>query len=170
VKCSGKTKLYNAGDLLMKIEYLCDNIHFAETVAKWIYNEFIAGIRDGYSYDDCLAKRKNCHKEQLPIILIAIDDDRCIGTISLVANDLKCRDYTPWLAGLYVDPQFRNKGVGEQLIERVKEIARQLGYKELYLRTEHASGYYKKLGWEFIENCQDDFNLKPDVFRWVFDV
>ena len=152
----------------MKIEYLCDHIHFAETAAKWIYDEFIDGIRDGFSYETILESTKSCHKQNLPIRLISIDDDECIGTISLVSNDLKCRDYTPWLAALYVDNRFRNQGVGEQLIEHIKKITVQLGYKELYLRTENTSGYYRKLGWDFVENCIDEFNLNPDVFRWIF--
>ena len=153
----------------MKIEYLCNHINYAEIVARWIYDEFINGIRDGFSYEDILNSRKNCHEEKLPIILIALIGDRCVGTVSVVVNDLKCRDYTPWLAALYVDKQFRNQGIGRQLTDSAKKVATQLGYKELFLRTEHAADYYKKLGWTFVESCHDNFNLKPDVFKCALD-
>ena len=149
----------------MKIEYLCEYISFSETVAKWIYDEFLSGIRDDLSYSDILASIRNCHKRELPIRLIALVDDICVGTVSLVVNDLKSRDYTPWLAALYVDKKFRNQGIGGHLTNRIQDIAVILGYKELFLRTEHASGYYKKLGWVFIESCHDEFSLMPDVFQ-----
>ena len=151
----------------MKIEYLCDHINFADTAAKWIFDEFIDGIKVDSSYANVLSSFKNCHKQKLPIRLVALIDDKCVGTVSVVFNDLKCRNYTPWLAALYVDKNFRKQKIGKKLIERVKAIAADLGYKELFLRTEHASGYYRKLNWEFVENCNDDYNLKPDVFKYT---
>jgi len=97
-------------------------------------------------------------------------DGKCAGTVSLVSNDLKCRNYTPWLAGLYVDKAFRNQKIGRTMIDRIKIISAELGYKELFLRTEHAGNYYRKLGWEYIETCDDDYNLKPDVFKWKLQI
>ena len=153
----------------MKIEYLSDNIAFAGQVARWIYDEFIENMRIGITYDEVLSNIKNCHKTELPIRLVAIVGEECAGTVSIVQNDLKCREYTPWLAALYVDKAFRNHKIGERLISCVKDIVKDLGYSELYLRTEHASGYYRKLKWQFVESCEDHFNLKPDVFKFVFD-
>ena len=153
----------------MKIEYLCDHIHFADTIAKWIFDEFIDGIKIDRTYEDTLASFKNCHKTEFPIRFIMMDGDKCAGTISIVENDLRCRkNYYPWLAGLYVDKSCRNQKIGEQLLNNAKNIVAGMGHKELYLRTEHASGYYRRLGWEFVESCDDDYNLVPDVFVWKF--
>jgi len=153
----------------MKIDYLTDNIVFAEVVAGWIYNEFIKGIKTDQSYETVLSSIKICYKTELPIRLIAIIDNKCVGTVSIVQNDLRCREYTPWLAALYVDERFRKNKIGQQLIQRVISITASLGYKELYLRTEHASNYYRKLGWQFVEACDDDYNLKPDVFKLLLE-
>ena len=143
---------------------MCDHIGFADTIARWVYDEFIAGIKDDLSYEDILAAIKKCHKSVLPIRLIALADDQCVGTVSLVLNDLKCRAYSPWLAALYVDKRYRNQGIGERLVSAVIAVAQKLGHDRLYLRTEHASDYYRKLGWAFVETCEDDYDLKPDVF------
>lgn len=151
----------------MKIEYLSDHIIFANVVAKWIYNEFIKDVRNDFSYEKVLLSVKNCNKSEFPIRFIAIIDKKCVGTVSIVQNDLKCRTYTPWLAALYVDKSFRKNKIGEQLIDYVKNIVKGLGYNEVYLRTEHASNYYKKLGWQFVESCDDNFGLKPDVFKFT---
>ena len=149
----------------MKIEYLCDNIEHAEQVAQWIYDEFADGIRAGLTYEKILAAVNKSCKSQMPIRLIAMVDGKCAGTIALVENDLQCRDYTPWLAALYVDPAYRGNKIAEQLIQRIKEIAKELGYNELYLRTETTSEYYRKRGWQFVESCLDEFGLWPDVFK-----
>ena len=149
---------------MMRIAYLCDHISFADTVARWIFDEFISGIRNDLPYENVLASFKNCRRQEFPIRFIALIDDQCIGTVSLVFNDLKCREYTPWLAALYVDKNFRNKKIGERLISRVKNAAMQLGYSRVYLRTEHTGDYYRKSGREYVETCDDNFDLKPDVF------
>jgi predicted N-acetyltransferase YhbS len=149
----------------MRIEYLSDNISYAEIVAEWLYNEFFKGIRHGISYEKVLSSVKDCHKTELPVRLIAIEGNKCVGTVSIVQNDLKFRDYTPWLAALYVDNPFRRNGIGEQLIEGVKNTVKELGHNEVYLRTVHTSDYYRKLGWQFIESCEDEYGLKPDIFK-----
>jgi len=149
----------------MEIKYLCDHLIYADTVAKWNYDEFVKGIKVDRTYESTLSSIKNCRKLEFPIRLVAIIDNKCVGTVSIVFNDLKCRDYTPWLASLYVEKAYRKQKIGQKLINHVKKIAAELGYGELYLRTEHASDYYRKLGWEFVESCEDDYNLKPDVFK-----
>jgi predicted N-acetyltransferase YhbS len=151
----------------LEIKYLCENLNHANIVSSWIYNEFIKDIRDDLTVKEISSRIIKCGKDALPIRLVAVLDGRCVGTVSLVENDLKCRAYTPWLAALIVDKNFRGKGIGKRLISFVQEIARQMGYKELYLRTEHASEYYKKLGWQFVETCADSYGLEPDVFKCV---
>ena len=149
----------------VKIESICENLIFLENVTRWIYEEFVRPYRDDLTYEELVLKEKNFINETWPIRFVAIVDDKCVGTVSIVDNDLKCSNYTPWLSGLYVDVPYRNKKIGEQLIEHVKNFAKSLGYKELFLRTEHASGYYKRLGWQYIETY-DDGKLKPDVFKF----
>ena len=154
---------------MIQIEYLADNLMYAETVAGWSYNEFTKGIKHDVSYEQVLERVQNCRKTELPIRLVAIQSGICVGTVAIVQNDLHCRDYTPWLASLYVDEPHRGKKIAQQLIERVKEIVREMGYDELYLRTEHVSNYYRRLGWQFVETCDDDYGLKPDVFKFTLN-
>jgi len=153
----------------MIIDYLCDHIGYVDTVARWIYDEFVSGIISGHSYEDVLASVKRCNKQELPIRLVALAEENCVGTVSIVINDLKCRDYTPWLAALYVDKEFRNQKIGERLIDAVKDICVASGYNEVYLRTEHASDYYRRLGWQYVETCEDIDDLIPDVFLYELD-
>ena len=149
----------------MKIEYLCDNTHFIATVADWIYGEFIRDIRRGITYENILSAIGACSKDALPVRLVAVCGGRCAGTVSIVQNDLECRDYAPWVAALYVDVSFRNQKIGEKLLDRAKGIAAEMGYDEIFLRTEHAGNYYRRLGWRYVESCEDEFGLIPEVFK-----
>jgi GNAT superfamily N-acetyltransferase len=148
----------------MRIEYLCDNQQYVDLVAEWIYNEFIDGIKPGISYEKVKENYRGRKKASLPITIVAVENKVCIGTASLVGNDLKAKEYTPWLAGLYVDKEYRNRGIGKVLVEEIQAIARSFGYDTLYLRTEYASEYYRKLGWEFVETLIDEFGLKTSIF------
>jgi len=151
----------------VKVEYLSDNMIQVDTIATWIFNEFIDGIKHDLSYGDILSNIKDCHKQELPVRFAALIGDKCVGTVSLVKNDLSCRNYTPWLSALYVDENFRSQGIGEQLIDTVIDKAQALGYDKIYLRTEFASGYYRKLGWEFVEACEDEgYNFITNIFTF----
>jgi len=156
----------NKNDLTgVEFAYLADHPEYYEKAARWIYDEFINGIRLGISFGDVLARYSVPRSGGLPVRLIALFGGGCAGTVSLVENDLRCRDYTPWLASLVVEKEYRSRGFGRLLIEQCKNAACDLGFKELYLRTETAGGYYRKLGWSFVEVCTDEFGLEPEVFR-----
>lgn len=106
------------------------------------------------------------HKKlEFPITIIAKEEDQCIGTVSLFENDFKGMKVKPWLASLIVDKQHRGTGIGKKLINEITNIALNMGYKKLYLRTEHAAEYYKKLGWLFIDKRIDDLGLKQKFFQ-----
>jgi len=151
----------------VRVDFLCDNLEFAEIVSTWIFDEWIKPRRNDLPKEQLIERIKISYKDRFPIRLIAMQDNRCVGTIALVENDLanKCRDYLPWLSALYVDEKYRGQGIAEKLITRVKEIAKQLGYKELYLRTETASEYYRNRRWQYVETVNDNFNLRPDIFK-----
>lgn len=66
-------------------------------------------------------------------------------------------DIYPWLANLYIDEKYRNKGYGKKLIASVRNNAiKNLICDEIYLYTHH-KGLYEKYGWEIFstENVLD---------------
>ena len=148
----------------MRIEYLCENKQYVDTVATWIYNEFVDGVRPGISFNKVVHSFNERKKDTMPITILALNNEKCIGVASLVVNDLKARNYTPWLAGLYVNEEYRNNGVGKVLIEEIQDITKRVGFNRLYLRTEYATEYYKKLSWNYVEKVVDEYNLETNVF------
>lgn len=72
--------------------------------------------------------------------------------VSLKFHDLDTRpDLDPWLGGLFVLPEYRNRGVGTLLMDRATEEARKLNIAKLYLWTHTAERLYQKLGWQLVE-------------------
>jgi predicted N-acetyltransferase YhbS len=63
-------------------------------------------------------------------------------------------DLTPWLAAVYVMPEYRRRGVGAALIQAVVEKAA-LGVETLYLSTVGREEYYASLGWDVIHRSDD---------------
>lgn len=150
----------------MVIDFLANKTIYVSDVTNMIYNEFTVNTNSKRTFDDVKTYFSNIKKDSLPITLIALDGEECIGTISIVENDLKNQDtYKPWLASLYTKPEHRNKGVGQRLITETLNVAKDFGYEELYLRTETASEYYQDRGWSFVGNTIDEKNEKTGVFK-----
>jgi predicted N-acetyltransferase YhbS len=53
---------------------------------------------------------------------------------------------SPWLAGLFVAPEFRGLGIAAELVRTCERGAAALGAPALYLQTE-IPGFYARLGW-----------------------
>lgn len=66
---------------------------------------------------------------------------------------------------MYVSPYYRGQGIAEELINRVQEVVKGLRFKTLYLRTENASEYYRRLGWEYVHKTHDEKGQETEVFK-----
>lgn len=136
-------------------------------VANFIYNEFVVTTNNNSSLEKIIEKFRNTKQNEFPITFIAIEDNKCVGTISIFKNDLKTQnDLTPWLSALYVEPNYRKRGIAENLITTVLHKVKDLGYKTIYLRTEHTADYYKKLGWSFEKEAIDERGQATEVYKY----
>lgn len=154
----------------MHIDYLCNHPEYINTVANWIYSEFVVKSKGIISFDEVVEYWKKTQLKSFPITLIALIDSECVGTVSIFENDLKTQtSLTPWLASLYINPFFRGRGIAKELIGKVQQIVKELGFKELYLRTEYTSEYYRMLGWKFVYRTHDEKNQETEVFKMLID-
>lgn len=152
---------------MISVEFLKNKPEHIESVSKWIYKAFIENTNRAKSID--YERINNVFRdrqiERLPVCLIAVENDECIGAISLVESDLRqLKEFTPWIVSLYVKEEMRNRGIGQLLINEIIKVAKGFGYHRIYLRTETVPGYYKKLGWNYIGEEIDEFEIKVAVF------
>lgn len=86
------------------------------------------------------------------VALVAKSDGEPIGTCLLVESEIEPNhDVSPWLAGLFVVPEHRQKGAGAVLVRAIEDQARWRGVSRLYLYTTDAVGFYARLGWSVLD-------------------
>src|SRR5262249_12973892 len=62
---------------------------------------------------------------------------------------------TPWLAMLFIAPDYRNQGIGAALVRAALGRTQALGFRRLHLFTSgDLPRYYEKLGWSIDERVQ----------------
>lgn len=100
-------------------------------------------------YDDAI-RSSLMSDNALPQWFILKDEENIIGCAGLITNDFISRmDLYPWLCALYIDESYRGKHLSSLLIDYGKKKAKELGFLNLYLCTDHV-GYYEKFGFSKI--------------------
>ena len=97
--------------------------------------------------------RENMAPEPIPFALVAHDGDTFLGTASVIASDLEdLPQYTPWVAAVWVEPEFRQRQVGRSLVARATDDTFTLGIERVYLcAPKIRRNFYLRQGWEPIE-------------------
>lgn len=136
----------------LAIVNLADNMEYLDEVSMFMWKEWAEQY--GTKYEDIIYRTQHClNKNSIPQTYIAKHDSELVGFVSIWNNDLHFRqDLSPWLAGLYVKEKYRKLGIGTLLQERCIQVVKELGYKNLYLITEHEN-YYERNGWRFLEKA-----------------
>src|SRR5688572_2107352 len=101
----------------MQIDYLANQTQFIPTLARWTYEEW-RHLRPGDSIEGRIERlQKESSGSRIPTIFVAFDGSDFLGSAKLVVNDMEIRaELTPWLAGVFVVPQRRRRGIGAALV------------------------------------------------------
>ncbi|WP_179345326.1 GNAT family N-acetyltransferase [Winogradskyella ursingii] len=94
----------------------------------------------------------NRFKNKDSVIFMAYDGNRAVGFTQLF-HSFSSVSMQPIfvLNDLFIDSNYRNQGIGEALINRAKELAKDLNYKGISIQTEtdnRAQYLYQRLGFE----------------------
>ena len=132
----------------MRIEYLADRPEHLRTVAEWLHAEW-GSFTPGSTVETQIEQlRERSLRAAVPCAFVALEGDRPAGSASLLEHDMASRrEWSPWLAAVYVHRDHRHRGIGSALTERVAEEARALGVRSLYLHTVDRQRFYERLGW-----------------------
>jgi GNAT superfamily N-acetyltransferase len=118
-----------------------------ETCARWRVDAF-SDVLEANAEEEQRSLVEFVGNRAAGLALIAKFNGVLAGTCLLVPKELEpCHPVSPWLAGLYVDPQYRLHGVGHMLVRAIEGEARLRGNDRLYLYTDSAIGYYQRQGW-----------------------
>ncbi len=105
--------------------------------------------------------RNHLNTEQLPLTLVANREHKPVGMCSLRINDGILPELTPWLGSLVVSPNYQKQGIARMLIDKIKEKARHMDFKKLYLFAFDPTipEYYSRFSWRKIG--MDEFKGYP---------
>jgi N-acetylglutamate synthase-like GNAT family acetyltransferase len=105
---------------------------------------------------------RNSYYQDLPQFFVLLKDNDIVGCCGLIINDFISRhDLYPWLCGVFIEESERNQGLGGKILAFAEQEAKRVGYKAVYLSTDHTS-YYERYGWEYIG---DGYQPDGDVAR-----
>ncbi len=132
----------------MDIAFLADHIEHVPQLAAWFHNEWSHLYPTRTLVEVEASMRERAVKNQLPLALVALESHQLRGTVCLKIHDMDSRtELSPWLAGLFVAPDHRRRGIGAQLLGAIEDQALALGITSLYLYTPAAEQFYLAHGW-----------------------
>ncbi len=144
----------------MRIERLADHPGAVDTIGRWHWDEWGHADPEGSleSWTEALLAR--AHRDRIPTTFVALDGAEPVGSAVLVEHDMDTRrDLSPWLAGVFVKPSHRHRGIASALVRRAVREAARLDVGRLYLYTQPARGLYEKLGWRPL--AEDHYEGQP---------
>jgi GNAT superfamily N-acetyltransferase len=125
-------------------------------VATWIYEEWWSETPGSSVSQVADLLRAHLALNRMPSTLVAFLDRLPVGTASLLEHDVGTEewpDLSPWLAALYVVPEYRERGIGAALVNAIIDTAGELRAERLYLLTVGREGFYADLDWKVLERA-----------------
>jgi len=136
----------------IRVEHLAEHIAFIPVLALWVKKEWGHLMPDVTfeAFHSTFEERTTYHK--VPETFVAVQGDKLLGMASIDKHDMLIgMELTPWLAAVYVAPEFRNQGIGSRLVQTVMQEAEILGLEKLYLLTPDKERFYSRLDWKVFE-------------------
>ncbi len=136
----------------LRIEYLADCPEVLSQLEKWFLQEWAPYYGPDGPGDAADDLRSSCNRRALPITLVALKGDELCATGALKAESVETHKHLgPWVAALLVTPKYRRQGIRGQLVDVLEDLARELGFKQLYYGADVADRYLDRNGWEPLE-------------------
>ena len=97
--------------------------------------------------------REHLDAKPVPFALVAHDGPVFKGSTLVIESDMDDRpQYSPWVAAVWVDAEYRKQGVGTALIDHAAKTAFAAGIRRVYLgATRMKRDFYLKRSWIQIE-------------------
>ncbi len=128
-----------------EIRKISEMKEYQEDAAKWFHEKWGIPIE---AYRESM--EESFHMEQaVPEWYIVLDEGNIIGGMGVIENDFHARkDLTPNVCAVYVEEDYRCKGIAGELLAYVCNDMSNRGIHTLYLVTGHI-GFYERYGWKY---------------------
>lgn len=131
----------------------------ADKAAEWFHKTWGVPLE---AYKESISESL-VDKTVVPRWYVVLNNDRIIAGVGVIENDFHDRkDLTPNVCAVYVEEEFRCRGIAGKMLNFVCEDMKNNGIDTLYLVTDHTS-FYERYGWEFL--CMVQGDGEPDMTR-----
>lgn len=141
---------------ILKIEPLTIESGLPATIAALQFSFWgtLTGYASSAEYEHFL--RSVACSRQLPIVLVARRASTFLGSVNLLACEMKVRpELSPWMAQVFVVDSERGRGVGNALVEASISRLAELRFRRVHLYTSGTlPAYYAAIGWKPIEQIE----------------
>ena len=145
----------NLQSMQIEIKYLADHPGHTHLLAKWFHDEW--GKNNPSLTMEIIERRmrERLNRDKIPLCMVALTKSKPIATATLKIREMEIySQFEHWLGNVYVLPEYRNQGVGSQIVEATADKAKSLGVKDLYLYTGDRKHFYHRLGWITLEQVE----------------
>lgn len=137
---------------------LKDKPEWLPQIAQWHHLEWLA-THPGFSQEEAEKRleerkrslQKHLNADAMPTTFIAHQDDKPLGTVSLVYYQFsEAQKASEWLTNLYVDESERGQGIATALLRCAIKFAQAQKLPRLLLYTRNHVNFYRKRSWRSI--------------------
>ena len=95
-------------------------------------------------------------KDKLTFGIVLINNDNNIVGFCVfkIENLKKYPEFYPWLSDVIILKEYRGKGYGKMLLQYGENLLKELGYNIIYVWTDQAPNFYKKLGFSYKQEVE----------------
>lgn len=146
-------------ELLDEHEIIRVSEEIADKAAEWFHEKWGVPLE---AYKESISESL-VEKTGVPRWYVVLNEDKIIAGLGVIENDFHDRkDLTPNVCAVYVEDEFRCRGIAGEMLNFVCEDMKKSGIDTLYLVTDHTS-FYERYGWEFL--CMVQGDGEPDMTR-----
>src|SRR5574338_417909 len=138
--------------LMIVLKQLPECQEHLEAVGLWIYEQWWSKrCNSPEVVVDWL--RTHTKLDTVPYSVIALANDEPVGSCSVIENDCIHRpQYSPWVAAVYVKPDFRRRGIASMILHEAASIAARARIQTLFIDClATTASMYEKNGWTIYE-------------------
>lgn len=157
-------KSIERNDFMSEIIKLSEKTEYKDRMANWFHEKWGIPL-EAYleSMEECLKNAELKNGKSVPQWYVQITDGKIVGGLGVIENDFHDRkDLTPNVCAVYVEEEYRCRGIAGKLLNYVCEDMKKSGINTLYLLTDHTS-FYERYGWKFF--CMAQGDGEPEMAR-----
>ena len=111
-------------------------------------------------------KFKNLYTlNQIPIGIALFDKNNLVVFCVIKKENLKkYPQFFPWISDLMIFEEYKNKGYGTYLVKNIVKMLKNKGFEKVYVWTDQAPNFYKKLGFKFLQKIEKNEGGEGELY------